>query len=182
MPLSKCIICQQHHSDETVEHIVPRSLGNIHYILPKGMVCQRCNQRFSKYEYEVLNSAEWLECRKQRGLVRNNVPPLERPLKDTTLFKFLLKIFFESMYFSQSHMLQLKNFEPLRLELTGQQNLTFEIFKNKRLNKSKSIPGWVSKWRLSANAISLRYRIEENDLFFHFRFDLINTVLAIKGI
>lgn len=32
------------------EHIVPESLGNIAYVLPKGIVCDKCNQYFSKLD------------------------------------------------------------------------------------------------------------------------------------
>lgn len=44
-----CLFCQ--NTDEKQfskeEHIIPESLGNKHYVLPKGIVCDKCNQYFS---------------------------------------------------------------------------------------------------------------------------------------
>ena len=34
----------------TIEHIIPESLGNKAYVLPRGIVCDKCNQYFSKLE------------------------------------------------------------------------------------------------------------------------------------
>ena len=50
--LSTCLFCQ--NTDEKQfsqeEHIVPESLGNRTYVLPKGIVCDKCNQYFSKLD------------------------------------------------------------------------------------------------------------------------------------
>lgn len=44
-----CIFCDKlSHDSRSVEHIVPESLGNKKFILPKGTVCDECNQYFSK--------------------------------------------------------------------------------------------------------------------------------------
>jgi len=44
----RCIFCKQ-PSDNTksIEHIVPESLGNKNHVLPKGYVCDKCNNYFS---------------------------------------------------------------------------------------------------------------------------------------
>lgn len=52
----QCIFC---HKDSTasksVEHIIPESLGNKHHFLPKGYVCDECNNYFAvKIERELL--------------------------------------------------------------------------------------------------------------------------------
>lgn len=44
----RCIFCKG-CSDESksVEHIIPESLGNKDYVLPKGIVCDKCNNYFA---------------------------------------------------------------------------------------------------------------------------------------
>jgi hypothetical protein len=51
-----CLFCK-HNSDNSVsvEHIIPESLGNKDHILPRGIVCDKCNQYFAlKIEKELL--------------------------------------------------------------------------------------------------------------------------------
>ena len=53
----KCIFCKNISDDsKSVEHILPESLGNIEHYLPKGIVCDRCNNYFAtKIEKVVLD-------------------------------------------------------------------------------------------------------------------------------
>ncbi|HEY1717741.1 MAG TPA: HNH endonuclease [Verrucomicrobiae bacterium] len=54
----RCIFCKQ-NSDAcvSIEHIIPESLGNIEHILPKGWVCDSCNNYISlKVEKPFLDS------------------------------------------------------------------------------------------------------------------------------
>lgn len=53
-----CIFCKQNSKDsKSREHIVPESLGNKSYILPKGWVCDQCNNYISReVEGPFLNS------------------------------------------------------------------------------------------------------------------------------
>jgi hypothetical protein len=53
-----CIFCQaSSHSSVSREHIVPESLGNRKIQLPRGVVCDKCNNYFSrKIEDPILNS------------------------------------------------------------------------------------------------------------------------------
>ncbi len=45
----KCIFCKSDTStSKSVEHIIPESLGNKKNILPKGVVCDNCNNYFGK--------------------------------------------------------------------------------------------------------------------------------------
>ncbi|NQT57160.1 MAG: hypothetical protein HQ551_13135, partial [Desulfobacteraceae bacterium] len=45
----KCIFCKQDSNDcVSVEHILPESLGNIEVILAPGVVCDKCNNYFSR--------------------------------------------------------------------------------------------------------------------------------------
>lgn len=55
--IKKCIFCKQDSTDShSVEHIIPESLGNKDLILEEGVVCDKCNNYFSKeIEGPVLN-------------------------------------------------------------------------------------------------------------------------------
>lgn len=61
----RCLFCKQDSStSRSVEHIIPESLGNTTYILPKGIVCDKCNNYFArKVEQPFLESADILALR-----------------------------------------------------------------------------------------------------------------------
>jgi len=45
----RCIFCKQISNESvSVEHILPESLGNVEAILPPGVVCDKCNNYFSR--------------------------------------------------------------------------------------------------------------------------------------
>lgn len=45
----RCLFCKKDSStSRSVEHIIPESLGNTTHILPKGVVCDQCNNYFSR--------------------------------------------------------------------------------------------------------------------------------------
>ena len=52
----QCIFCHKDSgASKSVEHIIPESLGNKHHFLPKGYVCDECNNYFAvKIERELL--------------------------------------------------------------------------------------------------------------------------------
>ena len=52
----QCIFCHKDSSaSNSVEHIIPESLGNTQYFLPKGYVCDECNNYFAvKIERDLL--------------------------------------------------------------------------------------------------------------------------------
>ena len=54
----KCIFCKQiSNKSVSIEHILPESLGNIDAILPPGLICDKCNNYFSReVERPVLSS------------------------------------------------------------------------------------------------------------------------------
>ncbi len=77
---SRCIFCGQDSSASTsVEHIIPESLGNTDHILPRGVVCDPCNNYFArKVEGPLLSSVHFKNLR-ARQLVPNKggaVPPM----------------------------------------------------------------------------------------------------------
>lgn len=72
MSARRCLFCIQDSSTSvSVEHIVPESLGNTTIVLPRGFVCDRCNNYFArKVEAPFLNSPAILALRHMEG-VRN---------------------------------------------------------------------------------------------------------------
>lgn len=176
---SICIFCETPNHEETVEHIVPRSLGNLHYILPKGKVCKNCNQRFSHYENHVLSSHLFLEERRKYGLLRqrNNSPGHE--LSSDIHQKFLLKLGYEALFYSRKNLWQKYNFDPLiRLLLRGQSDPLFSDRPNSKL-QYKSIPRWIDRFRLRNNHLSLEYAEDQEKLFFRFQFGRIRSAVRV---
>lgn len=49
-----CIFCNTEVILNSIEHIVPESLGNKRYVLQNGSICRACNNRFSKFEEKAL--------------------------------------------------------------------------------------------------------------------------------
>ncbi|RYE21793.1 MAG: HNH endonuclease [Sphingobacteriaceae bacterium] len=89
--LMNCLFCKRDSStSRSVEHIIPESLGNKEYILPKEMVCDKCNQYFAiKIEKPLLEQPYFKHLR-YRSKIENkkrNVPTLDvmaiglRPMK-----------------------------------------------------------------------------------------------------
>lgn len=65
----KCIFCENENDAKSVEHIVPESFGNTFYTLPKGAVCDECNNRFSKFEGKSLTNSVFAMERARFGVV-----------------------------------------------------------------------------------------------------------------
>lgn len=71
----RCIFCKQpSHASKSVEHIVPHSFGNRRAILPRGIVCDQCNNYFArKIEQPLLadrsfrNLRAWYQVPNRRG-------------------------------------------------------------------------------------------------------------------
>lgn len=63
----RCIFCGNDSStSKSVEHIVPASFGNSISVLPKGVVCDKCNNYFArKIESPFLNSEAVLQLRQE---------------------------------------------------------------------------------------------------------------------
>ena len=61
----QCVFCHKDSSNsKSVEHIIPESLGNKHYFLPKGYVCDECNHYFAiKIENELLSQPYFISMR-----------------------------------------------------------------------------------------------------------------------
>ncbi len=76
----KCIWCKQNSdSSKSVEHILPESLGNQTHTLPRGWVCDQCNNYFArKIEHPFLDSYYGRAIRFMTGIPnkKGRVPPL----------------------------------------------------------------------------------------------------------
>lgn len=75
-----CIFCKQDSSSsKSVEHIIPESLGNKSHILPKGAVCDSCNNYFAtKIEKELLSSGYFKSLRYRNDIPnKRGITPLE---------------------------------------------------------------------------------------------------------
>lgn len=82
----RCIFCKQDSSaSRSVEHIVPESLGNKRAVLPRGVVCDKCNNYFaSKVEEPLLSSSAFKSLRFHQAIPskRNRIPPATVTLED----------------------------------------------------------------------------------------------------
>lgn len=67
-----CIFCKKDSSNSiSIEHIIPESLGNETHILPKGIVCDSCNNYFSvKIEKPLLEQPYFRNVR-YRNIIRS---------------------------------------------------------------------------------------------------------------
>lgn len=173
----KCIFCHRDHHDQTVEHIVPRSLGNLHYILPKGKVCGQCNNRFAKYEQRVLNSHHFHEERKRLGLLKEKNEVIPHELNAEQLQPFLLKMGYEAIYRSRSKLWRRFDLRPVADMLVDGKILSYLDDQDlSNVSESKSIPRWLNTFRLGNNHIKLLYSTTADDrLFVHFHFGKIRT-------
>ncbi len=76
----RCIFCKKDSSNSrSVEHIIPESLGNTTNILPKGVVCDACNNYFArKVEKPFLEAPALMSLRFHQAIPnkRRIVPPI----------------------------------------------------------------------------------------------------------
>ncbi len=66
----KCIFCKKDSSNsKSIEHIIPESLGNVKATLPKGIVCDSCNNYFAiKIEQKMLQTPFYKSLRSRYGI------------------------------------------------------------------------------------------------------------------
>lgn len=77
----RCLFCKQDSSDaKSVEHIIPESLGNKTMILPRGYVCDKCNNYFAiKVEKPFMELLEIRQLRFQEMIPnkKNRMPQMQ---------------------------------------------------------------------------------------------------------
>lgn len=65
----KCLFCDNNYDSSAIEHIVPESFGNNDYTLSNSEVCNICNNRFSKFEENAMNSSVFMMERARLGII-----------------------------------------------------------------------------------------------------------------
>jgi hypothetical protein len=177
---STCIFCKRDTGRLSVEHIVPRSLGNLHYVLPKGAVCQKCNNRFGRIESHVVTSTLFLEERRRLGLIRKRSEVEGQLLSEAELIKFLMKMAYESIYKSRRKIWNRTNFAPIvDYLLHGKANALFFEKPIDDFERFKPIPGWIERFRLRNNQIHLEYKKVNEQLYFRFQFGRLERVIRV---
>ena len=175
--IHSCIICLEKGNEATVEHIVPKALGNVHYVLPKGKICLICNQRFARYEHQVLNSSLWI---KERFKYRNGAVQASKEPGAMVVARFLLKIFYESLYHSRFSDFQNIDLSLIRLELIGRPVLDYKLHFERGINTGIHIPGWIDRWRLGKRGLSLRYFYSHPRLYFELVYKDLFSVIELS--
>lgn len=76
----RCIFCKRDSTkSRSIEHIIPESLGNIDHVLPRGAVCDTCNNYFARKVEGPLLDTHWFRHARSRQWVPNKrglIPPM----------------------------------------------------------------------------------------------------------
>ena len=177
--MPKCIICQKEHTNTTIEHIVPRSLGNIHYILPKGTVCSNCNNRFARFEHDVVSSKPFIERRRQAGVILSQPPATPFPLSEKALKLFLLKVAYESTHRSKKELLVNLHLDGVRhILLDHSINITTELIQGYK--PKHRLPKMMDHWRLRGSGIRLYLDLAIDSALFTFSYYDMSFSIDIK--
>lgn len=85
----QCIFCHKYTTASiSVEHIIPESLGNKHHFLPKGYVCDDCNNYFAvKIERELLDQPYFKSMRFRNEIISKK----RRPVKEIMIFPDVMR-------------------------------------------------------------------------------------------
>lgn len=75
----RCIFCKENTvNTKSIEHVIPESLGNKEHILPKGAVCDKCNNYFATKIEKVLLDKPYFKNVRHRNWIpskKNRIPP-----------------------------------------------------------------------------------------------------------
>jgi len=168
-----CIVCNNFQHSPTIEHIIPQSLGNVHYILHKGLVCGQCNHRFSQYENRVVSSVPFLTA---RNIKFRKAPDLEE--KDITFV--LLKIAYESMYRSRKTIWNTIDWTETLDTIVKGRPYPSSLISNKKLKKGKNIPGFIERIRLRVIGHELKYAMRHDSILVYWRFQNEHFIVPLK--
>ena len=177
-----CIICGSESNQSSIEHIVPRTLGNIHYILPKGIVCQKCNNKFSRFESKVLSSTIFVQERKKRGLLSSQYQIIETNVDPFDWQRFVIKIGYEALYISKNKTWKSLPHKPIKRALLYSEKAGFLAEKiQKNQFYWKNIPVWLDYWRLRINGCRIMVgKNDFNQLGIIFHYSSIRLMARIK--
>lgn len=159
---------------------MPRSLGNMHYILAMGIVCGRCNSRFAQFENLVLTSDVFIEERRRLGLLRPGYDVVGSPLETSFMKRFLLKMAYESLYKSKRKLWTRSDLEHIRQTLLlGTDSTRVCAISGEIAFHYRDIPTWTDRFRLKNNGLRLQYAEDGPRLYFRFTFGRIVAALRI---
>ena len=159
---SQCIICQRIHIDETVEHIIPSSLGNEYYVLPRGLVCSKCNNKIARLENRVLSSEPFINERSRLGNIVDRPEITPKPLRNEDMIKFVLKIGYEALFQSRKKIWRTYKWNHVNDILLNDKEVDVLSFKTNEAPKIfKAIPNLLDRFRLRNNYMSLDYGIDQ---------------------
>jgi len=76
----RCIFCKcDSAASRSVEHIIPEALENIEHVLPRGVVCDTCNNYFARKVEGPLLQTLWFRHARARQVIANKrglMPPM----------------------------------------------------------------------------------------------------------
>lgn len=113
----QCIFCHKDSmGSKSVEHIIPESLGNKHHFLPKGYVCDECNNYFAvKIERELLGQPYFKSMRFRNEILTKK----GKPVKERTIFPGAMMAGEVEMSRTESGSLEISIFDDLLYEAIG---------------------------------------------------------------
>lgn len=225
--MSNCIICDEAKESTSIEHILPEGFGNKFYVLAPGIICNDCNNRFSKFEDKALSSSIFALERARAGIatkkgknVKGSVKELNftgdeefrkgivkvegldenknvsnfDPVKGTfkltvqgfdkseaATTKLLLKMGFESIFYSRKDVYNKYEFTKLKQYLKGETNKDWGFISAKQeIGKFNSVPKFNDKDRLNRLRCILRYQEKStNELLFRFQYLGISFIINL---
>ena len=120
----QCIFCHKDSStSKSVEHIIPESLGNMEHILPKGYVCDTCNNYFSvKIEKELLAQPYFVSMRRRNDIRTKH----GRFVKETFIFPSIMDISPVS-YNPEEKIVFIENDNVVNAIISGKCNKAFSL-------------------------------------------------------
>ena len=121
----QCIFCHKDSStSKSVEHIIPESLGNMEHILPKGYVCDTCNNYFSvKIEKELLAQPYFVSMRRRNDIRTKH----GRFVKETFIFPSIMDISPVS-YNPEEKIVYIENDNVVNAIISGKCNKAISLF------------------------------------------------------
>lgn len=124
----QCIFCHKDSStSKSVEHIIPESLGNKEHFLPRGYVCDACNNYFSvKIEKELLAQPYFVSMRRRNDIRTKH----GRFVKEPFIFPSIMDISLVS-YNSEEKIVYIENDNVVNAIISGKCNKAFSIFCDK---------------------------------------------------
>jgi hypothetical protein len=169
-----CIICNATEHRETVEHIIPGSLGNEYYVLPRGVVCFNCNNRIARVEHRVVSSMLFMQERKRYKLIRDPDNHSLTELNNDDLIYLVVKMGYEGLYKSKRKIWNNQAWKDVKEYLIHRDN--YPGIKDRILPEGlryNSIPGWMDRFRLRNHHLTLEYGQYDSKLYVRFQFGKI---------